>query len=128
MIWLGLQPSREAHLELWDVYSSKAVLQQMRIKLERICEWLQNHIINRFQQFFDLDEQGVPRQWQHLSNDTIKQIYIQARTNGLGTLYIAVLHNFLHFLFAVVLQIFDSVGISIDLLIKDQPAFEKRRM
>lgn len=83
--WVGLQPSAEAAaLEDFDRDITKEVLRQQRIKLEHTCEWLQNHVFSRFQQFFNQDEHGVPRQWQNMSSDQIKEVYVEARKKALG--------------------------------------------
>lgn len=63
------------------------VSSQIRTQLDKLCEWLHYHIINRFQQFFDQDDENVPRQWQSFSNDTIRDIYLKSREKALGSLF-----------------------------------------
>lgn len=82
--WLGLQSGENSHENNWDVFSSEEVLRRLRSKLEQLCEWLQNHIYSRFQEFFEQDDEGVPRQWQNLTSEKIKEVYVTAMAKALG--------------------------------------------
>lgn len=70
----------------WDTYISGVLVNIIGEKLRRISDWLSEFIFSRFQRFFNHDEQDVPRQWQDMSSEKIKEIYLAGRDKALGVL------------------------------------------
>lgn len=67
----------------WDAYVLDTIVRDICEKLKRICDWLPHYVFARFQRFFNQDEQDVPRQWQNMSSDQIKEVYVAARDQAL---------------------------------------------
>ena len=71
-----------------NVFLSHIIFKQLLLKMKPILDYLLHSLLRRFQLFFTQDAQQVPRQWQHLTCDQIKDIYIDARKNSLAILSI----------------------------------------
>eukprot|EP00922_Rhytidocystis_sp_ex-Travisia-forbesii_P056672 GHVS01083851.1.p1 GENE.GHVS01083851.1~~GHVS01083851.1.p1 ORF type:complete len:845 (-),score=142.32 GHVS01083851.1:444-2978(-) len=84
--WAGLQPKgKDAGLDYadFDMFCGLCVIKELRRCMEAIASSLHQHILARFESFFQYDEDDQPRQWPQLSSDSLKQIFLSSKDKAL---------------------------------------------
>eukprot|EP00922_Rhytidocystis_sp_ex-Travisia-forbesii_P056668 GHVS01083847.1.p1 GENE.GHVS01083847.1~~GHVS01083847.1.p1 ORF type:complete len:797 (-),score=108.14 GHVS01083847.1:433-2823(-) len=84
--WAGLQPKgKDVELDAteFDTFCGQCVIKELRSCMETIASSLNQHILARFESFFQYDDDDQPRQWPLLSSDNLKHIFLNSKDKAL---------------------------------------------